>query len=325
MQPSNTRESSMTIDISLVNNIRHFNRFYTQILGLLNNKLLKSDYSLTEARILFEFGQKFNLVSTDLVKQLHLDPAYLSRILVRFGKQGLIKKEQSLEDTRKQVISLTSHGKSVLSKLQEMSNLQIISSIADTSEDEHVELVMAMKKIEQIITGKPVKVKTFTIRSHRSGDIGYITYRHAIFYSKAYGFDNTFDAYVASGLSEFLSQYDPQKEHLWIVEEGTAFLGSIAIVKADEDVAQLRWFLLEVQARGKGLGKKLFHESIEFCKRQNYNKIILWTVSNLEVARKLYAQFGFRVTDIKTHNIWGQELTEECWELKLKPEHRCFS
>lgn len=308
----------MTIDINLVNKIRHFNRFYTQILGLLNNKLLKSEYSLTEARILFEFGQKSNLVSKDLAKQLHLDPAYLSRILTRFGKQGLIQREQLLEDSRKQVISLTLHGESVLSTLQEMSNLQITSFLANTAKDEQAMLVQAMEKIEQIIAGESEQAKTFTIRSHRPGDIGYIIYRHAIFYSNNYGFDNTFDAYVASGMADFISQYDSLKDHLWVVEADTIFLGSIAIVKSDEDVAQLRWFLIEDQARGKGLGKKLLHESIEFCKCKNYKKIILWTVSNLEIARKLYAQFGFQVTTTKNHIVWGQELTEECWELELK-------
>ncbi|MCK5542455.1 MAG: winged helix-turn-helix transcriptional regulator [Desulfobacterales bacterium] len=186
---------------------------------------------------MFEFGQRSNLVSKDLVKQLHLDPAYLSRILMRFEKQGLIKKEQSSEDTRKQLISLTPHGVSVLSKLQEMSNHQIISSFANISKDEQVELVQAMEKIEYIFLGKSSQSTTFTIRSHQPGDIGYIIYWHAIFYSKAYGFDNSFDAYVASGMAEFVSQYNPQKDHLWVVEAEATFMGSIAIVKSDEDVA----------------------------------------------------------------------------------------
>ena len=306
------------IDMTYIRKIRHFNRFYTQILGLLNNKFLKSDYSLTEARILFEFAQRSNYVSKDLVQQLHLDPAYLSRLLMRFEKQGLIQKEQSLEDTRKQVLSLTSHGKSELSKLQKMSNLQIISSLANTGKEEQIELVKAMEIIEGVFSGKPLHSETFTIRSYRTGNIGSITYKHAIFYSKSYGFDHTFDAYVASGMAEFVNQYDPDKDHLWVVETGTAFMGSIAIVKSDEDVAQLRWFLIKTQVRGKGLGKKLLHEAIEFCKRHNYKKIILWTVSNLEVARRLYDQSGFKVKTTKSHKIWGQELTEELWELKLK-------
>ncbi len=312
------KESHMAIDINAVKKIRHFNRFYTQVLGLLNNKLLKSDYSLTEGRILFEFGKKPNLVSKELVKQLHLDPAYLSRILRRFEKLGLIQKEPFLKDTRKQVISLTDYGKIELSKLKEMSNNQIISFLADTEKDEQVELVSSMEKIEQIIMGKSEQAKTYTIRSHRPGDIGYIIYRHAIFYSNNYGFDNSFDAYVASGLSNFISQYDPLKDHLWVIEDETSFLGSIAIVNSDKDIAQLRWFLIEDQARGKGLGNKLMYAAIKFSKRQNYKKIILWSVSNLEIARKLYMKFDFQVTTTKDHVIWGQKLTEECWELEIK-------
>jgi len=307
----------MTINQNYVERIRHFNRFYTQVLGLLNNKLLKSDYSLAEARILFELGQTANLVSRDLSKQLHLDPAYLSRLLMRFEKQGLIHKKKSLEDTRKQVLSLTSKGKSAIAGLKKMSNLQISSSLINAGKEEYEQLVKAMDIIEQIFTHEKPHPKTVTLRSHRPGDIGYITYRHAIFYSQTYGFDATFDAYVAAGLSQFVMQYDPQKEHLWVAEEGTTPVGSIAIVETKEDVAQLRWFLIEPQARGTGLGKKLLHEAIEFCKRKNYQKIILWTLSNLYTARNLYERFGFQVITNKTHQIWGQELTEELWEIEL--------
>ena len=172
--------------------------------------------------------------------------------------------------------------------------------------------------IEKAFAGETNQSRMFSLRSHGPGDIGYITYRHAMFYSRTYGFDVTFDAYVASGLAQFVMQYDPQKEHLWVAETDATIVGSIAIVKAKEEVAQLRWFLVESEARGKGLGKKLLHEAVEFCKRQNYRKIILWTVSNLEAARQLYDRFGFQVSTTNTHQIWGQELTEELWELELR-------
>jgi len=307
----------MTIDLHHVEKIRHFNRFYTQILGLLNNKLLKSAYSLTEARILFELGRTSGLVSSDLSKQLHLDPAYLSRILRRFEKQGLLQKTKSQDDTRKQLLSLTPEGQSAIAELQKMANHQIISSLASTTKEEHDTLVEAMQAIEQIFTGERSQSKTFTLRSHRPGDIGYITYRHAVFYSGAYGFDATFDAYVASGLSEFVMEYDPLKEHLWVAEEGTKPVGSIAIVKTEESVAQLRWFLVESEARGRGLGKKLLHEAVLFCRQKNYRKIILRTLSNLYSARRLYEHAGFKVREQKTHHIWGEERTEELWEKKL--------
>jgi GNAT superfamily N-acetyltransferase len=137
-------------------------------------------------------------------------------------------------------------------------------------------------------------------------------------YSQTYGFDATFDAYVASGLAQFVERYDPQKEHLWIVEAETTFVGSLAIVNAGEDVAQLRWFFVEPEARGHGVGKKLLHEAITFCQHHQYQKIMLWTISDLKVARHLYSRDGFHITTTKTHQIWGQELTEEQWELELR-------
>ena len=309
----------MAIEVGYVERIRGFNRFYTQILGLLNNKLLKSDYSLAEARILFELNQASTLVARDLSHQLHMDPAYLSRLLMRFEKQGLIRKKKSLQDTRKQVLSLTSKGEAAIAKLQKLSNDQIQSSLPHITRENLEQLVEAMDRIEEIFTGQKPQSKTFTLRSHRPGDIGYITYRHAMFYSRNYGFDTSFDAYVASGLAQFAMDYDPQKEHLWVAEDGTTPVGSIAIVKSEETTAQLRWFLVEPQASGIGLGNKLLHEALEFCKCKNYQKIILWTVSNLYTARHLYEKSGFQIATTKTHQIWGQELTEELWEMELKP------
>ncbi len=307
----------MLIKLSYIEKIRHFNRFYTQVLELLNNKLLKSDYSLAEARILFELHQTSNLTSKNLSNHLQLDPAYLSRLLVRFEKQGLISKRRSSKDTRKQILSLTPKGEAAMRTLQKLSNEQIQSSLPDKTEEEIKQLVQAMDKIEQIFTGQKPPTKTFIIRSHRSGDIGYITYRHAVFYSNHYGFDTTFDAYVASGLAQFAMNYDAKKEHLWIAEDGTTLVGSIAIVKSEKTIAQLRWFLVEPQISGIGLGNKLLHEAVEFCTRKGYKKIFLWTVSNLYAARHLYEKFGFQIVTTKKHQIWGQDLTEELWEINL--------
>lgn len=308
----------MVISETHVEKIRGFNRFYTQILGLLDNRLLKSDYSLVEARILFELGRHPDIVSKDLVNELRIDPAYLSRILKRFEKQDLIQKKTSPSDTRKQMLSLTPKGNAILLKLQEMSNSRIKNSLSHLTDGDSDRLLNAMETIEQLFTGKKPGFGMITIRSHRPGDLGYITYRHAVFYSKNYGFDSTFDAYVASGLSDFITRFDPQKEHLWVAETDTTPVGSIAIVKKDETTAQLRWFLVEPEARGKGLGKKLLSETIAFCHRKNYRKIILWTVSNLDIARKLYKHSGFTVSETQTHEIWGQTLTEEMWTLHLE-------
>ncbi len=307
----------MEISAMYVEKIRGFNRFYTQILGLLNQKVYRSNYSLAEARILFELNQNPKLVSKDLVKILQIDPAYLSRLLARFEKKGLINKQRSSKDTRQQILSLTMEGKLEIQTLQQISNNQIESLLSETTGEDHDQLVKAMNKIEEIFSGNKPKSKTFMLRSYRPGDIGYISYRHAVYYSQSYGFDTTFDAYVASGLARFIESYDEQKEYLWIAENETTPVGSIAIVKSEETIAQLRWFLVEPRASGLGLGNKLLHGAVEFCKHKGYHKIILWTLSNLYTARHLYEKFGFRTTTEKTHKIWGQELTEELWEIEI--------
>ena len=179
------------------------------------------------------------------------------------------------------------------------------------------EVLLSLKHLRKTAEQFEDLGKNCRIRSHRPGDMGYVTYQHARFYSRNYGFDITFDSYVGDAISSFIKNQDPEKEHLWIAEYREDILGSIAIVKESERVAQLRWFLLEPRARGKGIGKRLLRKAIDFSASQGYEKIILWTVSNLEAARNLYGRYGFSPVETKVHKIWGQKLTEERWERPL--------
>lgn len=161
------------------------------------------------------------------------------------------------------------------------------------------------------------QTEIYTLRSHKPGDIGFITYQHRVIYASEYNLDETFEAYVTAGLSQFVENYDTAKDHLWLVENGKTIVGSIAILKVDDNVAQLRWFLVEPRVRDKGIGKKLMQQAISFCNYNGYSKIILWTLKNLIVARYLYKKTGFQLKESKSHFIWGQDLTEELWELNL--------
>ena len=297
--------------------IRSFNRFYTNLLGLLDKTLLKSAYSLTEVRILFELNHLSTSNASEIVKLLTLDPAYLSRILSSFKEKNLIQKEQSSEDKRKHLLSLTPTGKDLISELQERANEQIKTLLSNLTDEDQNKLVYSMENIERILKREPEKSEFFSIRSHKPGDIGYIIYRHGVIYAIEYQLDETFEAYVAKYMAKFVENYDPVKECLWIVEIGTEIVGSIAIVNVDDNTAQLRWLLVEPFARNKGIGTKLMHEAISFCKYQGYKKIILGTFSDLKIARRLYEKNGFQLVDSKTHPIWGQTLTQEDWELNL--------
>lgn len=300
-----------------INRIRAFNRFYTKKIGLITKKFLQSDYSLIQARILFELDKSKNIFAKDLVKELNLDPAYLSKILKKFKKDGLLLKKNSDSDSRKQVLSLTEDGKKTYSHLREMSNKQVEFLIQDLSEEEINILVTSMAAIEKILACDEKKSEIFVIRSHRPGDIGYIIHRHGVLYAQEYGFNDQFDGYVAQGLAVFVEKFNPLKEHLWIAEMGGTFTGAVAIVQVDGEVAQLRWLIVEPTDRGKGIGKKLIHEAILFSEKNGYKKIFLWTIDFLHAARKLYSDANFKLVETKKSQVWGKTLVEEKWELSL--------
>jgi len=149
------------------------------------------------------------------------------------------------------------------------------------------------------------------------GDMGKVIYLHAVVYAEEYGFDHTFEGYVASGLSEFAQSFSSNKDRLWVAEIKGKTIGSIAVFGRSESEAQLRWFLVHPNFRGCGLGKLLFKEAILFCKKCGFKNVFLWTFSDLDAARYLYVSAGFKKTEEITHEIWGQTLTEERYDLRL--------
>jgi N-acetylglutamate synthase-like GNAT family acetyltransferase len=162
------------------------------------------------------------------------------------------------------------------------------------------------------ISREPITLRT----SLRPGDLGAIVSLHGTLYAREYGFDATFEAYVAGPLAEFVRS-GSERERLWIVEQDGRVVGCIAIVVASAETAQLRWFLVDPTVRGAGLGKRLLQEAISFSCRCGYRTIILWTVSALAAAAHLYREAGFQKVEEKPGRMWGQDVIEEKYELTL--------
>lgn len=152
----------------------------------------------------------------------------------------------------------------------------------------------------------------------RPGDIGYLIYLHGMLYAKEYGYDQTFEVYVAHGLVEFVHAFNPYRDRIWLAEVNGRIVGSIAVVRTSKVETQLRWFLVHPDYRGHGLGKSLIQEALKFCKERKYTSVFLWTTGELTTASHLYAQAGFKKTEVKSHNIWGKYISEERYDLNLK-------
>jgi ribosomal protein S18 acetylase RimI-like enzyme len=158
---------------------------------------------------------------------------------------------------------------------------------------------------------------TIALRTElRPGDVGMIIHLHGVIYSRERGFDPTFEAYIAGPIAEFVRAGSP-RQRIWIAERGSRIVGCVAIVAANPRTAQLRWFLVDPAARGSGLGKRLLHEAVTFCRECGYTDVFLWTESALTIASRLYQSVGFRKTEEKPGRMWGVDLVEEKYELRL--------
>ncbi|MCG8482800.1 MAG: helix-turn-helix domain-containing GNAT family N-acetyltransferase [Clostridia bacterium] len=294
--------------------IRRFNRFYTEILGLLDQHVLESPYSLTEARIILEIYKIKDCTANKLMNKLHIDRGYLSRILNGFEKKGLIRKENFPTDRRFYFLYLTQKGKDILNDLENKSNQHVQALVAPLTGEEQGKLLDAMKHIENALSST---LHSINIRSFRPNDIDWVVQKHVDLYETEYGFDNTFRQYVEEAIYKFQEDFRKEKDNLWIAEVNGKPEGMIAIVKVDDETAQLRWFLIDPKMRGKGLGNKLMSTAIDFCKKSNYQHVLLWTISILDAARHLYERYGFTLSETVEHNVWGKDLIEERWDLSL--------
>jgi DNA-binding MarR family transcriptional regulator/N-acetylglutamate synthase-like GNAT family acetyltransferase len=300
-----------------VDAVRRFNRFYTRQIGVLQEHLLKSPFSLTEARVLYELAHVEQTTATDLAAALGLDTGYLSRILSAFEKQGLLVKKPSKTDGRRSLLRLTTAGRTAFRTINLASHNEVGAMLWDLSEDRQTRLVAAMRTIEDLLGAQPEQRAPYLLRPHRPGDMGWVVQRHGALYAQEYGWDEHFEALVAEIVAKFIRAYDPKRERCWIAEKNGENVGSVFLVKQAEAVAQLRLLLVEPCARGLGIGARLVEECGRFARQARYKKITLWTNSVLHAARKIYENEGYRLVKEEPHRSFGHDLIGQTWELEL--------
>ena len=297
--------------------VRAFNRFYTRKLGVLDQQLLKSPFSLSEARVLYELAHREDLAAKEIGIELGLDPGYLSRIIQNFDENGLITRKPLPADRRQYRLSLTAKGRQAFAKLDRSSHDEIADMLATLPRGDGQRLTEAMALIERLLGYPCASPRPAILRDPRPGDMGWVVQSHGAVYASEYGFDASFEALVAEIAAKFLTSFDASRERCWIAEIDGAQVGSVFLVKDTDDVAKLRLLLVDPAGRGRGLGQKLVAECISFARACGYRKITLWTQSILVAARKIYQDAGFVLVATEPHRSFGQSLIGETWELKL--------
>lgn len=296
--------------------IRGFNRFHTRWVGALGGSLHGSGFALTEARVLYELAQRDGWLAGELARDLGLDPAYLSRILKRFATEGWLERTRSPRDGRALSLRLTEKGRAVFGPLDEASRGQAAAVLARLSPAEQARLVAALGSAQALLSGEASAAPV--IRDHRPGDIGWVIAAHGRLYAQEYGWDISFEGFVAEIAGQFLQRFQPGRERCLIAELDGMPVGSAFVVRDSEAVAKLRLVIVEKRAQGFGLGKALVAQAIGFAREAGYERMVLWTNDILHAARAIYVAQGFRQIAEERHQSFGQDLVGQNWELDLR-------
>jgi DNA-binding MarR family transcriptional regulator/N-acetylglutamate synthase-like GNAT family acetyltransferase len=299
--------------------VRRFSRFYTRQIGLLQDGMLASPFSLAEARVLYELAQRRTTTASALAGELGLDPGYLSRMLRGFSERGLIAKSAAPDDRRHTMLSLTARGRKAYAPLEKGSNAVVAGMLDALPVADQDRVVAAMGAVERLIgeRGAARRASGTTLRPPAPGDLGWVVARHGVLYAQERGWGMRFEGLVAEIVAQFAASYDPARERCWIADIDGEPVGCVFVVKASDDVAKLRLLLVEPRARGLGIGARLVDECIHFARAARYSKITLWTQSILVEAHRVYRGAGFARVATAPHAEFGHALIGETWERAL--------
>ena len=304
--------------------VRRFNRFYTRIIGALDEGHLDSEFALAEVRLLFEIAHREQPTATEIVRDLALDPGYVSRLLRGLTRRRLVKSARSSNDGRERHLSLTAAGRATVNELEGRASADVAALVGSLDDVAEARLIEAMECVRALLDPSSTSSATppsYRIRRHRAGDMGWVVQCHGELYYREHEWDRRFEALVARIVAGFIEEFDGRRERCWIAEREGVNVGSVFLMRHRErvDVAQLRLLLVDPSARGLGIGQRLVRECIRFARKAGYHTIMLWTNDVLTAARHIYIGAGFTLVLEEQHNSFGKALTAQTWEMALHP------
>jgi DNA-binding MarR family transcriptional regulator/RimJ/RimL family protein N-acetyltransferase len=307
--------------MTLVEDIRAFNRFYTREIGLLDRHLPASDLSLPEARVLYEMAtaEDEGRTAADVGRALGMDKAHLSRIVARFRARGLVRSRASPRHGRHVLLSLSEAGRRTFAELEAGTRAQMDALLSPLDQDRRQRLAAAMRDIRLALTGEQTDDGRVRLRGPEPGDLGWIIHRQTVLYNREYGWDWTYEGLIAEILGKFVAGRDPEREGAWIAELRGVIVGSVFLVRSDDPaVAKLRLLYVEPAARRRGVGRLLVDACIARARAVGYRRLTLWTNDVLTAARRIYEAAGFRLESEAPHHSFGHDLVGQTWTLDLR-------
>ncbi|WP_329117554.1 bifunctional helix-turn-helix transcriptional regulator/GNAT family N-acetyltransferase [Streptomyces sp. NBC_01465] len=304
-----------------VHEIRAFNRFYTNLIGALDySKHLYTPYTLTESRVLYELAHAPRTDAADLRAELSLDAGYLSRLLAKFERDGLVERAPSALDSRRQRITLTPSGREAAALLDERSREAVSTMLSRVDPAERDRLTESLRSVRDILQrSRGIDAARPALRDPGPGDLGWIVQRHGALYAAEFGWNADFEGLVARIVADFTQDHDPHLERVWIAELDGRPVGGVMCVRDDAPgTARLRLLLVEPSARGHGVGRQLVDAVVEFAREVGYRELVLWTNDVLASARRIYQGAGFTLVAEKPHRSYGADLVGQDWRLSLQ-------
>ena len=294
--------------------VQGFNKVYLYLCKRIDSAILDAGYSLTEKDVLLEISKTERCTANILTQQLNIDRSYMSRMIAKFEKKGLIEKTLSRTDSRIRYIRLTDFGRKEFNRLSDIQSTQIRNIFQKLNEEDLHAVLDAMVLIRSKLSDAN---DVISIRPFTQSDIEYVISRHKTLYYAERHLSDVFSAYVDRIVYEFADKFDPETDCLNILEFNGVPAGSIAVAKVDGSTAQIRFFMLEPEMRKRGYGNRLMDLALDFCREKGYKKVFLLTITAQVVARHIYETHGFHRIWSRDKSEWGEGVVEERWDLEL--------
>lgn len=314
-----TRRRQAAVPADRIAAVRGFNRFHTRFVGALGERLLASDYSLAQLRVLYEIAcapADAPASASRLCRDLGVDPGYLSRLITGLESERLVARHPAPDNAKRLALTLTAQGRALCRRLDAASARQVAGLLRGLSEREQAQLVGCMEQVQRLL-GRDAADAGFILRPPRAGDLGLIVHGQAVLYATEYGWDWTFEALVAQLVARFVQEFDPAHACCWVAERAGQVVGSAFVVREDDETAKLRMVYVDAAARGLGIGRRLVDECIAFARSRGYRRMVLWTNDVLVAARRIYEAAGFALQEEAPHRSFGKDLIGQTWSRAL--------